>query len=94
MPNPVRYNEKEDKLYAGFEEAYRIVKIIRHGRHEIVRQLYSPGLAKVGVDAMHGTVEIQAHYFGKIELIVTKDGRSRKTAFSCQTYIDNVLRFD
>jgi len=70
------------------------LKIILRGMHEIVRQLYSPGLAKVGVDPMQGTVEIQAHYFGKIELIVAKDGRSKKPAFSCQTYIDDMLRFD
>ena len=44
-----------------------------------------------GVDPLYGTVELKANYFGQITLIVSKDGKSKSTDFSCELDIDDMF---
>lgn len=89
IPHPHRY--EDGKSYLEFEGVYHIIKIVRRGKHQIIGQLYSPELARGGVDPMYGTVELKTYYFGAIELIVTENGKSKATEFSCGPDIDEMF---
>lgn len=92
MPSPVQYDSRADKVSLVFEKVHHIIKVLKRGKHSIIGQLYSPGLASEGVDPLYGTVELKANYFGQITLIVSKDGKSKSTDFSCELDIDDMFK--
>ena len=48
MPSPVQYDSRADKVSLVFEKVHHIIKVLKRGKHSIVGQLYSPGLASEG----------------------------------------------
>jgi len=91
MPSPFRYNSKTNEFFYEFEEVYHIIKVIKRGKYNIIGQLYSPSLASGGFESLYGTVELKTYIGGEIELIVSHEGNSKQTQFSCDDEIDDMF---